>query len=347
MANLVFDLIEPGVLINYVRQFDNEILRPENQDSLENYLPNVQVEDLEYRIRRGQLNMVDAAEYRAWDTPAPMTGRQGVTFIEGSLGPVSRQIPLGEEEYLRTQSLLRGTNDPIINQIYQDSENMIRAVQNRIELARGDIINDGKVTIAENGLALEADFGRSGWASPTAAILWTTVATATPLTDLLGWVQLYVDNNGTEPGEILMSKTRVANLALNAELRSYAAAMGTTPTRINRATIDNILANEGLPPIRLYDRTVRVNGTSTRILPTNKVFLMPPAGEPVGNTFYGVTAEALLLQGRGLIDATDTPGIVAVVTMTEHPVQTYTVGTAIALPAMPNPNLILDAVVAA
>ena len=346
-AKIVYDLVDPAELIQYVRDFDNEVLRTENQESLDDILPNVQTEDLEFRVRKSARNLVDAAEFRAWDTPARMTGRPGVRSIRGSLGPVSRQIPLGEEEFLRVRALLRDNNDPIIDQIYEDAENMIRAVQDRVELARGDLINDAKLTIAENGLVLEADWGRDASMSVAAGTLWTTTATATPLSDLLAWVQAYRDLNGNDPGAILMSKVRIANLALNAEIRDYAAANATTPTRVNRATIDAVLANEGLPPIRLYDRFVRVDGVSTPVLPKNKVFLIPPAGDTPGSTFYGPTAEAIKFAGQGIIEQSAMPGVVALVTETEHPVQTYTVGTAIAMPVMPAPNLILDAVVAA
>jgi hypothetical protein len=345
MAQLVHDLVDPQLLIDFVRTWDREVLRPEAQFSLDSYLPNRETMDLDFRIRKGALNDVDVAEYRAWDTPARMTGRPGTYFIEGSLGPVSRQIPLGEEEGLRARALLAKTNDPIIQAIYADATQMIRSVQGRLEMARGDLIDDGIVTIAENGLTLTANFGRSAAMRKTAATVWTNTA-ATILTELLGWVVNYQDQNGTEPDHILMPKTRVGSLALNAEMRSYAAANGTTPNRINRQTIDNVFAAEGLPPIRTYDTVVRVNGTSTRVLPVDKVYLMPGSTEPLGNTFYGPTAEALLLREKGLIEAEGIPGVVAVVTRTEHPVQTYTVGTAVALPAMPNPDLILDADVA-
>lgn len=345
MANMVYDLVDPATLIDYVREWDLEVNRPQAKLTLDEFLPNRPTDDLEFKIRKGALNDEDAAEYRAWDTPAVMTDRPGVSYIRGSLGPVSRQIPLGEEEYLRSQALLRGTNDPVIEAIYEDAERMIRAVQVRVELARGDVINDGKVTITENGLTLEANYGRAGAMSVTAATLWTAGG-ATPLTDLLGWVQTYVDTNGSEPGLLLMPKERIANLALNAEMRGYAAINGVTPPRINANTIANILENEGLPPIQLYNTQVRVNKTKTRVLPVNKVFLMPAAGEPLGHTFYGVTAEALKLRAKGLIEQEAMPGVVAVVTETDHPVQTYTVGTAIALPAMPNPDLVMDIVVA-
>lgn len=343
---IVTDLVLPQLLIDYVRQWDMEVLRPEAQLTLDRFLPNRFVDDLDFRIRKGTLNDVDVAEFRAWDTPAAMTGRPGVQYIRGSLGPVSRQIPLGEEEYLRTQTLLRGTNDPVIQAIYDDSERMIRAVQARIELARGDVINDGKLTIAENGMVIEANFGRQALMTKVAANLWTDATLGKPLTDLLSWMDDYVTTNGVEPGLLMLSRQRVANLALNTEIRQYAAISGTVPTRVNAATIADIFAAEGLPPVELYDTQVRVNGTKTRVLPANKAFFMPPASEPVGHTFYGITAEALLLAERNMIDRTAMPGVVAVVTREEHPVQTFTVGTALAMPVLPNPDLILDAVVA-
>lgn len=340
-ANLVYDLIEPAELINYVRAYDNEVLRQEAAFVLDEFLPNVQTEDLEFRIRKGALNDVDAAEYRAWDTPAPMTGRPGTSRISGSLGPVSRQIPLGEEEYLRQRALDRETNDPIIDAIFEDAERMTRAVQARIELARGDLIDDGVVTIAENGLVIEADFGRDATMSPTVAVDWSD-PTATIITELLTYQETYEDHNGTLPGMLVVPRSMVGNFALNQEFLDYASYAGTTPSRVNRQTIDNILSAEGLPPIRVYDGQFRVDGTRTRVLNEDKVYFMPPPGEPLGATYYGTTAEALKLRAKGLIARDAAPGIVAVVTETDHPVQTFTVGTAIALPAMPNPDLVMD-----
>lgn len=341
MANLVYDLVDPAELIDYIRQYDNEVLREEANFVLDRWLPNRPTEDLDFRIRKGSLNDVDAAEFRAWDTPAPMTGRPGTTRISGSLGPVSRQIPLGEEEYLRQRALDRGSDDPIISAIFDDAERMVRAVQARVELARGDLLDDGVVTIDENGLLLEADFGRDASMSPTVAVDWSDNS-ATILSELLTYVETYSDTNGSDPGVLVVPKAMIGNFALNQEILDYASAGGTTPQRVNRQTIDSIFSAEGLPPIMTYDGQFRVNGVRTRVLNQEKVYLMPEAGEPLGHTFYGVTAEALKLRAKGLIDRDATPGVVAVITETEHPVQTFTVGTAIALPAMPNPDLVMD-----
>lgn len=338
----IWDLVDPVELVNYVRAYDMEMQRADAAFMLERWLPNRQTNDIEFRVRQGGMNDVDVATYRAWDTPAPMTDRPGVTSIAGELGPISRQIPLSEEERLRRDILLRGSNDPMVDAIFADAERMVRAVSARIEMARGDIIDDGKVTINENGLVLVADWGRSATASPSAGTVWSNTGAATPLTNLLAWVEDYVDLNGFMPGSVLMPRATFSYLALNAELRSYAAAGGTTPTRLNAEAIGAVLGAEGLPPVEIYDGQFRVNGTRTRVLNANKIYLMPPAGVETGETRYGVTAEAQVMQQRGILAGSAAPGIVAVVHGNDHPVQTFTLATAIALPIMPNPDYIFD-----
>jgi len=341
MANFVFDLVEPALLTQYVREFDNEVLK--NQMVLEQWLPNTLNDQLEWSATREAFQDVDIAEYRAFDTVPTMTGRQGFSRIRGELAPVSRQIPLGEEETLRLRALREtGGSTALINQIYNDAERMIRSVQMRIEVARAQVLYTGKFTLAENGLALEADFGMSGTHKPTAAVTWATTTTDV-LTDLLTWMQLYVDDNGVEPGTILMSRQVLGYLYNNDSMQAAAGFAGTVPARMNNEMIDAVFAANGLPPVMLFDTKARVNGTSTRLIPADKVLFLPPPGEPLGATHYGITAEALKLAGRGLIAESDMPGVVAVVLENDSPVQTTTLGTAIAVPIMPNPDLVIAA----
>lgn len=343
--NIVYDLVDPQELIDFVRLYDNEVLR--FKFALDQILPNRPLDDLEFRIRQGTLQDVDTAEFRAWDTPAPMTGRPGITRIRGELPPLSRQIPLGEEEMLRLRALERGTNDPIVKAIFGDAARMIRAVQARMELARGQVLSTGKCTINENGLQIEADYNMSVDNFDTANDLWTDITNAKPISDLLTWTTFMVDTYGVMPAGIIMPKARFNNLFLNAEMRASAASNGTTPSRLTASDVRAILNGNDLPPIIINDEQVRVNGVATRVLPPNKVILVPPADEPLGNTFYGVTAEAIKLRSKGVIVQEAMPGIVALVTESEHPVQTFTVGTAIGLPVLGNPNLLFVATVSA
>lgn len=359
MANMITDLVDPVELTEYVRAFNDETLRA--RFVLDQVLPNRLLDDLEYRVRSGGLTDVDVAEFRAWDTPPPMTGRPGITRKRGELPPVSRQIPLLEEESLRLRAMQTGSTNPIVDAIFDDAARMTRAVQGRIELARGDVLTDGIVTINENGVNLTVDYGVAAGHLPVlaGANQWTVAnaATATPITNLLAWLDTYKTDTGLMPRGILMSRTRFAALAVNAEVRAYAqAGASTAPARVNLATIQQVFAEFGIPPLLglgadptgdpFYDVSVRVNGVLTPVIPVDKVVFVPPADEPVGNTFYGLTAEAVRLIERNLIVAQDAPGVVALAFQNDNPVQTFTLATAIALPAVINPELIFTADVA-
>jgi len=367
--NILWDLVDPAELTQYARQFQNEVLR--NEFHLDQLLPNRRVDEHEFRIRVGGFVDVDAAEYRPWDTQPAMTGRPGITRKRGELAPVSRQIPLLEEQGLRERALDRGTDDPIINAIFDDVERMVRSVQSRIELARGDVLVDGILTLAENGMDLTVDFGMPSAHKVTAAVAWTAAnaATALPITDLLTWNDTFNTNTGGNWRGMLMSRQRLGGLLVNEEVRSYAAGAGGTPERVNLATLQEILAEFGLPPVLglgsdplqqapagsgtrgtgpFFDEMVRVAGVQTRVIPANKVIFVPDVvdGAEVGETLYGPTAEGLLLRERELIEREDVPGIVALALQNENPVQTFTLATAVALPVVGNADLLFTATVA-
>lgn len=339
-TNMVFDLVDPPTLLDYVRQYDNEVLY--NQFTLQQWFPYHETPDLEWRIRTGTWKDVDTAEYRAYDTPAAMTGRQGFSRLRGELAPVSRAIPLGEEEMLRLRALQSGDETEMIDQIYADAERMTRSVQARLELARGQVLTTGKFTLAENGLVMEADYGMPANHKITAALPWSTSSTDM-LADLLTWHQFYVDETGVEAGIIQMSRKILGYAINNQKMRDAAAFAGTTPSRINIETVDAIFAANGLPPVVLYDTKVRVNGVQTSVIPDDKLLFLPPPGEALGTTEYGITAEAIKLRTKGLIKNEEMPGIVAFILENDHPVQTVTAASAIATPVLGNPELIICA----
>jgi hypothetical protein len=126
-----------------------------------------------------------------------------------------------------------------------------------------------------------------------------------------------------------------------------AAQNGITPAFLNVNGLNQIRATYGLPPVVTYDVKTRVAGVSTRVIPDTKFIYLPPAGEPLGRTFFGTTAEAIELVGARQIASDQAPGMVAVVEKTFDPVATWTKCAAIALPVLVNPDLTFVATVAA
>jgi hypothetical protein len=335
---LIYDLAEPQELLGFVRNL------PFSDFTLNQILPDDLLDDIEYRFTRSDLVDQDVAPYRAWDAEAAIGSRQGLARIMGEIPPLSKKIRLGEEQRLRLRSLqLGGDTGALVDQIFDDAGAMTRAVQARVELARGRAIYDGKFVVNENGFIQTLDFGIPGTHRVTPAVVWSTSATATPIADMMTWTQLYVDDNGFPPGYALTSTAVLNNLLKVAEVRTYAASLAGTPQMVARPVLDQVVANFGLPPIVVNDEVVRVSGASTRVIPSDRFVYLPPTSENLGRTFYGITAEALELAAAGQIVASQAPGIVAVVDKTFDPVATWTKAAAVAIPIIANPKQIITA----
>lgn len=339
------DYFTPAELTGYARAaLANQ---PINQFSLARWLPRRPIDDLVYRFTKGGDTLIDAAMFRSYDAESTIGARPGISRVSGELPPISRKIPLGEYDRLRQRA---NPDSAIRTAIMDDAERMVRQVEARIELARGDALVNGSVTINENGVVASASFGRSGGHAVTAATLWSTVASADVIGDLMTWQQVYVDSNGVKPGCFLTS-TRVRGLMLrNAGIRGLVANIAGSPTLVSDAMLNQVLANYDLPPLITYDARVRVNGSATRVIADNIGLFLPAPVEPndfgstdLGATFYGTTAESL--DPRYGLEG-DEPGVVAGSYATEDPIAVWTKAAAISLPVLANPDLTFKAIVA-
>lgn len=342
---LIYDLADPQELLGFTRAIQQEL--EENTFVLNQFLPNDNIDDIEYRFTTGQLRDQDAAVVRAWDTESPIGNRQGIARKMGELPPISKKMAVGEEERLRLRSLERnGDATEIINAIYNDAANLARSVTARVELFRGEALETGQIVIDENGVKQTIDFERDSDMEPTAlagTAKWDDYDDSDPIGNLTTWVEAYTDLNGTAPGVILTSRKIVNHLLRNDQVRTYLGSLAGTPALVTNDQLRSVFGAFDLPPIVTYDVSVRVDGTQTRVISDDKVIFLPPAGEPLGRTFFGTTAEAIELAGAQQIGAGQAPGMVSVVEKTFDPVKTWTKVAAIALPVLTNPNLTLVA----
>ncbi len=342
---IVDDYIEPAVLTGFVREVPSPYALTLNQ-----FLPDRQIGDIEAAM--DQVTRTNrAAKFRAWDTETPIGQRDAFQRSRVKLPPLGIKIPIGEYERLLLERIRTGgdNRDGYVNAIYDDAETATRNVLNRMELARGDVLVDGKFTLTgENGLTIEADFGVDGSNIVSAGTPWTTHNTASPLTDLKTWVDHYVDVNGERPAYLLTSNTVVNNLLLCQELRElfYPAIASTTgPNLLTPAQLNQVLTAYGYPSIVEYNTKIEVDGSNTRVINDEKVILLPSDPAQLGYTAWGITAEALELANGSnpSLEFTQLPGLVGVVLKEGDPVRVWTKVGAVGMPIITNPRLLMVA----
>lgn len=341
---LVFDgPVSPDALTSFVR----EVPTPADQ-VLDRLLPNRTLNrntiDLSELTRTNR-----TAKFRAFDARLHVSERDVTLTKQAKLLPLSSSISVGELERLQIEfARLGGTNtQALVDAIYDDATNLTREIYARMELARGDVLLDGKFTLAgEGNLTMEADFGVPGNHIVTAATPWSTVATADVIGDLNSWVNTYIATNGSRPVGMVVS-TRVMNYMLqNAAIRTLSASLAGSPGLITRPALDAALGAFGLPPVAfVYDSAVDVDGVTTKVLPDDRVILF---GQDLGYTAWGVTATALELLNAAQTDLSfaSAPGVVGVVIKEGPPFRQFTFVDAVGMPVLENPRRLFVADVA-
>jgi hypothetical protein len=254
---------------------------------------------------------------------------------------VGQTIPASEYEQLR----LRGgdvNDEEALNTIFSTTDAVVRAVSDAVEHLRGIVLNTGKATITQDNFKADDDFGRAAGHTVTAPALWS-VASTDALSQLTGWQDTYVDANGEEPGAMLMSTRALRAFAALDQMKLALVGGGTRPATV--ADVSAVVEGAGLPPIVKYDRRVKVNDSTTRVVPDDRVMFLPAPvetddwmGTDLGATFWGRTLTSTS-PAYGL-ESAEQPGLVVGTYQQEKPPMiTEVIGDAIALPVLANANL--------
>jgi hypothetical protein len=349
---MILDLVDPAELSLAARMLDVP------QFTLSRWLPNRQRDAIDYRFTRRARSQGRAAAYRAYDTPAIIRPRPGGAEVRGQLPPISVQVPLGEEDQLRlNQARAEGAADYVAEAFNDDAGIAVRSVAQRLELARGQALTHGRVSIGtaaqrENGLFLEADFGMPGEHYITAPVLWDSADDVDIIGQLEDWIAIYSESTGGMlPGVMVGSRAIRSALLRNVQIRELAGAP-TSLNAINVAGLNAVLDARDIPPMEVYDVQIMDHtGTMRRPIDADRLLLLPSPGnnEPdtVGVTQFGRTLEADELVRLGVMEPSVAAGLVVVPYRTENPISYSVLATAIALPTVANPELVFSVKVVA
>lgn len=335
------DVIEPAELTGYARAHIQAL--EDKNGSLETYLPNTHVDDIYVKVTEGENGLREAAEFRAYDTEPSIARQANGISRTLELPAIGQKMPVSEYRALRMRNASDGTYEA---HILKTTRQIVRAVADRIEMLRGVVLDEGKAIVNQKNFGINDDFGRPTENEVTAANLWTA-PTVSRLDDLLLWQTVFGEtNNGTLPGSMLFSTRTYNALRQGDEFKDLK-----TGRPLSREGINAILIDEGLPPIRIYDRRIKnYEGVTARVTQDTNVLLLPAPGaggeSELGATYWGTTLTSTELDWG--IEDDDRAGIVAGVVKSDNvPVIAEVVCDAIGMPILGNAALSMRAKVLA
>jgi hypothetical protein len=339
------DIIDPATLTGYARASlaDYEA----SKGTLAQWLPNREVPDISVRFLSGSTGLVDVAQWRAYDAEPEIGKAPSGKRVTLELPAVGQNIPVSEYAQLRARN---AADESVLNSILATTDRVVRAVSDSVERLRGIVLASGRATISTANFGgkfvSDDDFGRSAGHTVTAATAWST-ASVSRLADLQSWTDTYLADNGVAPGSIVMSTRVFRALAAGTEFQTQLLNGGARPA--TRNDVDAIIAGAGLPPITLYDRRVSVGGASTKVIPDDRLLLLPEAvatddfqGTELGATFWGQTLTSLD-PAYGIEDSEQPGLVVGVYRGDKPPLIAEVISDAIALPVLANADLSFSA----
>jgi hypothetical protein len=291
------------------------------------------------------------ARFRSFDGRIHVSARDSGSDKRVKLPALSSSKGVGEYERLQLEfARTSGTNmEALAQAVYNDAESLTQEVQNRLELAWGDVLTDGILTINEEGYQGEADFGVPANQKVAPAILWSTTATATALSDYIAWCDVYAATNGSVPAVARTSQRVLRLLQSNAQIVGAVHGSTSGKTRVNLNELNELFESEGVPTISaIRNKVLDVDGVATTVLADDKILFTPEDLGDLGYTAWGVSATALELVGSNVADISfeEAAGIVGVIEKVGPPYRQFTFVDAVAMPILEQPKLLMIADVA-
>ena len=325
----ILELVTPAALTFAAREVPEPV-----ENSLASVLPDREIDGITTRTVRGTRKRFKA-QYRSYNAEAPIGSRGGSAVVqEITLPALSEKLPIDEKSI---HLLAQGVSDVQIaglrEQIFDDVDNLTVSVRNRVEEARGQFLSTGKITLSENGVTDEADFGLPGTHRATAPTLWGA-AGAQPLTNEKAWAKIVRKDSLVRPTRATTSEAVLDVLAKSEQYRVafWQRDEAFSPT-LSLEQVNQVRAANGLPPLNIYDGEVpNAAGTGSQRVLAENLFILTT--DTVGETQWGTTAEALELVGSNAVDfaAKDAPGLTVVQYRTQDPVAVWTKVSSVVMP---------------
>lgn len=339
--NVLTNPVHPDSAISFVRE-----INPPSENVLSNYLPDKSIQDYEVELTTAELTTPEA-KFRAWDGNVERFKRDGYRVEKVGLLPLGTASGTGELERLQLEQMRQqgGSDAAMVDAIYRDLERGTIGVHNRIERIRGQILSTGGVDVHENGVDLSYDYPVPVNHFVNPDVEWDDIDDATPLSDLIKWVEVYENTNGFLPGAILTTRRTKRLLRQNKQLwnTSNPLAVNAGPQQVTNSDLNAALDEFDLPGlVPTYDK---LDGSGNRIIPEGRVIFLPPNPADLGNTYWGMTQTARDLMKAKQTDMSfsEAPGIVGVVYTTGFPALQEVFIDAVSLPVLNNPKAILIA----
>lgn len=303
--------------------------------------PAIRQKGINFSFIKGKQGTPVALVSANWNTDVLYRDRIGVKEMKGKMPFFKEAYAIDEETRQELISVRPEYQEPIINRIFDDKADLLAGADATAERMRMQLLAQGTITIQENGVDKQYDYGFDSVNQfKTLTTLWSS-ADADPIKDIIEMRNAYEDRNGEAPKYMFISSKRFNSIQSNSKVLEYFKSLAVPvayPTKeqiktyIKSATeLDVIILDKKYRPARKFDVT------PIPFYPEDRFTLVSTLN--LGNTVYGTTPEeADLLNGqsKAVSGVVTSKGVAITTWEIPDPVNVNTKVSEVVLPTCPN-----------
>lgn len=303
--------------------------------------PAVKQRGLKFEYIKGKQGKPVALVSANFNTNVLYRDRIGIESLSGKLPYFKEAMRIDEELRQDLLSVREEFQAPIVERVLDDEMELMDGAEVTVARMRNQLIATGTVTISENGVNRQYDYGfDQSKQFKTLSKLWGTEG-AKPLKDIQTHIQAYKKLRRRSPKYIYTNPNFLIQLGQDAEVIEYFSKLAIPNFYPSDVEVQEFVEKKFNVKIILQDKEyieARDNtGTSVALYPTDRFTFLDTLN--LGETVYGTTPEeADLLSGQSKASSVAIANTgVAITTWNEvDPVNVNTKVSEVVLPTCPN-----------
>lgn len=334
----IFDLVTSQEITAYWETLSQD----EAPYPCEELFPNQKKIGLSLKWLKGSRGLPVVLKTSAFDVHAIPRPRIGFEKLSAEMPYFKESTYIDEELRQELNMVLETGNqayiDSIMNRIFDDEMNLLRAARASRERMRMMALTTGTISMASNGQAFTYDYQVPAAHKSTVNTSWSSIQTADPIEDIRVAKQLIQDETGVVITRAMCDGITWRNIRRNVNIQKQIYVLSNGVGSISDAKLQQYILDElGITVVINDKRYIDESGNTVKFMPTN-TFVLFPDGD-LGNTWFGTTPAESDLMSSGVANVSITDTGVAVTTVKKaDPVNVETIVSQICLPSFEQAN---------
>ena len=329
----IFDFMTSQELTAYWE----ELVKDEAPYPCEELFPADKKRGLTLKWLKGARGLPIVLKSSAFDAAAIPRARIGFSTMQTEMPYFKESIYIDEELRQELNMVLETGNqayiDAVLNRIFDDEINLLRAARASRERMRMMALTTGVIAVVSNGQSYTYDYQIPDGHKANAKVSWSDHKNSDPIEDIREMIETIEDETGETCTRAMTTRAVWRDIRANEKIAKEIYAINPIVGTITDSMLTTYISDTLGITIRVNEKRYKDEQEEAQKFMPDDTFVLFPSG-PLGKTWFGTTpAESDLMTGTAANVTITDVGVAVVTTKKVDPVNVETIVSMICMPS--------------